>query len=379
VSRPPDSASPVASTIVLPQNHISTPEKTQHLSSNGVSLPPSNGQPPPATNGVSSNSSEYPLHSLSRGESTIPFQLSSSAPDTPIVGGVTNETSKIGAGPSSLPSTPSTQPAELPGQATRKSSTFRRIPPRSSRPTPTSSPLRPFESHSRTTSTSSTSWLSEPPRTHVPAEARTRITSLSSVASEVSGKKPLPPIFLETPISPPRVSPTSSQQHLLLSGEILSPPHRSSSLAPKTPTKVLSPPSITPTSSTSTTSPESLTTRSATNHRSSAPYRPGFQPRGVYQPRTEEFINFRNSARDVGRIERTKLERRLEKLIDLHFSPDVKKAAQPPVNRRASSFFDFDLSDLKTIDPSELWKGMLQSQTFQVGTKSDIRGTVGLV
>jgi rabenosyn-5 len=86
-------------------------------------------------------------------------------------------------------------------------------------------------------------------------------------------------------------------------------------------------------------------------------------------------MSVRNAARDVGRIERTKLERRLEKLIDLHFSPNAGKTSQPPVNRRASSFFDFDMSELKNVDPSGLWKGMLQSQ---VSSKSDIRGMVGL-
>jgi rabenosyn-5 len=81
--------------------------------------------------------------------------------------------------------------------------------------------------------------------------------------------------------------------------------------------------------------------------------------------------------RDVGRIERTKLERRLEKLIDLHFPVNSEKAAQPPpANRRASSFFDFNISDLKNVDAGGLWKGMLQSPALQGGAKSDIRGTV---
>src|SRR6202021_1104070 len=111
------------------------------------------------------------------------------------------------------------------------------------------------------------------------------------------------------------------------------------------------------------------------SHRPPAPYRPGFQPKGVYRPLTDDFMSVRNAARDVGRIERTKLERRLEKLIDLHFSPNAGKTSQPPVNRRASSFFDFDMSELKNVDPSGLWKGMLQSQ---VSSKSDIRGMVGL-
>lgn len=88
----------------------------------------------------------------------------------------------------------------------------------------------------------------------------------------------------------------------------------------------------------------------------------------------------------MGRIERTKLERRLEKLIQLHFPPPsdgggtgVGKrpgatAAAAGHNRRASSFFDLDFSDLRHIDPGELWRGVLQSQAGQ-GGKADIRGT----
>ena len=112
--------------------------------------------------------------------------------------------------------------------------------------------------------------------------------------------------------------------------------------------------------------------------RSPAPYRPGFQPRGVYRPRTDEFVAARMSSRDAGRVERTRLERRLEKLIALHFPPpgeqrraEPRSAPQP--NRRASSLWDLDLSDLRGKSAGELWREVVQSQAAQSG-KNDVRG-----
>lgn len=93
----------------------------------------------------------------------------------------------------------------------------------------------------------------------------------------------------------------------------------------------------------------------------SAPYRPGFQPKGVYRPRTDEFIAHRKAhaiSAGYATAERTKLERRLEKLVALHF-PEEGKATTgvgvgrrpgiaPTMNtsRRASSFFDLDLKSI---------------------------------
>ncbi len=116
--------------------------------------------------------------------------------------------------------------------------------------------------------------------------------------------------------------------------------------------------------------------------RSPAPYRPGFQPKGVYRPRTDEFVEARSLSRDVGRIERTRLERRLEKLINLHFPPPGQRKAEAPEprpakleNRRASSFWDLDLSDLKNKSAGDLWREVVQSQASQSG-KNDVRGTL---
>ena len=92
-------------------------------------------------------------------------------------------------------------------------------------------------------------------------------------------------------------------------------------------------------------------------------------------------VEARNGSRDVGRIERTRLERRLEKLIALHFSPPgsqpKREAAADPrpaqQSRRASSIWDLDLSDLKNKSAGDLWREVVQSQASQSG-KNDIRG-----
>ncbi|QRW27470.1 Zinc finger, FYVE-type protein [Rhizoctonia solani] len=95
-----------------------------------------------------------------------------------------------------------------------------------------------------------------------------------------------------------------------------------------------------------------------------APYRAGFQPKGVYRHRTEEFEAARAKKVDGKRTEEKRLTRRLEKLIDLHFSPKEKDDAPPPPNRRSSSFFD-DLAELKNKSPNELWRGVVESKAAQ--------------
>ncbi len=111
-------------------------------------------------------------------------------------------------------------------------------------------------------------------------------------------------------------------------------------------------------------------------------YRPGFQPKGVYRPLTDDFLAVRKEKREVGRVERTRLERRLEKLVDLHFSREdekigkgKEKSAPPVVARRASSFFDIDFNDLRSKSASDIWRGVLESRTAAAnGGKGDTRG-----
>ncbi|KAG1868796.1 FYVE zinc finger-domain-containing protein [Suillus tomentosus] len=162
------------------------------------------------------------------------------------------------------------------------------------------------------------------------------------------------------------------------------PPPSSSAPVSATTSTSGSPAASTPSLPSTSSAPASSSAqiRTSTPTRSAAPYRPGFQPKGVYRPRTDEFSEYRTKRVDEGRIEQTKLERRLEKLIALHFPVEnsLEKgvgARKDEVNvngrgmekRRASSFFNLDL---KNMDASELWKGVLQSQMIQ-GSNGDTR------
>ncbi|TFK76568.1 hypothetical protein BDN72DRAFT_756093 [Pluteus cervinus] len=116
--------------------------------------------------------------------------------------------------------------------------------------------------------------------------------------------------------------------------------------------------------------------------RASAPYRPGFQPKGVYRPLTDDFLALRRQKQDgdgMKRVERTKLERRLEKLIALHFPmpptvhEKVSKSHRPTGGheRRASSFFEFDLKNIHIVDAGNLWKNVVHA--VEGNGKVDIR------
>jgi hypothetical protein len=132
-------------------------------------------------------------------------------------------------------------------------------------------------------------------------------------------------------------------------------------------------PSQTPAVSASpVTSPSPSSTRTGTPVRPSAPYRPGFQPKGVYRPLTDEFIELRRSRRDIGRVEETRLELRLEKLINLHFGEDTDKrpTARPKQAKRMSSIWELDI---RSMGPGDLWRGVIQNQVA-AGGKGDIRG-----
>lgn len=238
-----------------------------------------------------------------------------------------------------LPSTASSAAAveiEKP-PPTRKTSTFRRVPLRDPRPSLPASPLR--SSHL------------QPPTPSNPPPSSLRTVESGSPAPSLATRTNSQPLTPE-PRSPAESAPT------LLPPK---PPPKPSSSTPPTP-RTPSQQSPPPTPAVSTPRP---TTRF---------YRPGFQPKGVYRPRTEQFAEARKSKRDNGRIETTRLERRLEKLINLHF-PDVpEKPTKPPPmrERRASSFFEIDFSDLKNKSAGDLWKGVLQSQA--PGGKGDVRG-----
>ncbi|KAI0818537.1 FYVE zinc finger-domain-containing protein [Irpex lacteus] len=112
----------------------------------------------------------------------------------------------------------------------------------------------------------------------------------------------------------------------------------------------------------------------------------------------------RRTRSDVGRVERTRLERRLEKLVNLHFPHPSLDAAEPgrkekgkesqnattrrqgsasstaisapSISRRASSFFEIDVASLRGKTAGDLWRGVVTSTQASAGGgggKTDIR------
>ncbi|PWN48491.1 FYVE-domain-containing protein [Violaceomyces palustris] len=90
-------------------------------------------------------------------------------------------------------------------------------------------------------------------------------------------------------------------------------------------------------------------------------YRPGFQPKGVYRVRSHEFNEMRRKRRAEGEMEGQRMERRLEKLIAIHFAPTSGAAAQIlQANGRSSatsSVLDLDLDELRRDPKSVLKRG----------------------
>jgi hypothetical protein len=66
------------------------------------------------------------------------------------------------------------------------------------------------------------------------------------------------------------------------------------------------------------------------------------------------------------------LERRLEKLINLHFGedPDKKPTSRPKQAKKKPSIWELDI---RSMGPSDLWRGVIQNQVA-AGVKADIRG-----
>ncbi|KAL0580427.1 carboxypeptidase Y-deficient [Marasmius crinis-equi] len=254
-------------------------------------------------------------------------------------------------------STPPSPSAEL-RPSPRKSSTFRRVVPR------------------KTQSQSSVKGSPLAVRQNAPVSP----SPLSQTTSPVIvDERPLPPVATSESQAPPELAMPQPIQPV-------PPPPRTSSLAAFTTTNAAvvttpSPPIVIPTptlasqpSSPTRASPGPLTPAKQKSAPKRAPYRPGFQPIGSKRPRTDEFLAARRVARDgaesgVGRkrMERTKLERRLEKLIALHF-PDGKEARPPVPERRSSSLFDVSLSDLRSASGTNLWKNVVGGNA-----KNDIR------
>ncbi|KAH9821322.1 FYVE zinc finger-domain-containing protein [Melampsora americana] len=106
-----------------------------------------------------------------------------------------------------------------------------------------------------------------------------------------------------------------------------------------------------PNSSSSTSSKFSITPNSQ------VPFRSGFQPKGVYRNLTDLFISFRKGKEEIKRLEESRLQKRLERLIDLHFpnpfhsnSTSDSNSNSTPLLNSFSSLTNHYLSNL--IEPN---------------------------
>lgn len=319
------------------------------------------------------------------GPSTSELRSSQSSPQSSI------QSFDLASSKNHIPSTP--QPSEaqsssIPAQssartAAKKSSTFRRLQPKSHN--------QPRQSigHSRP---ESQSFLGPTVPDKGANDTDSDLASSSSTPHDLS----VPPAQRqpETPLhSPAIIEPVANRS-------ISHQSHQSTSSITHTPFKNDSPiiPSRTTSSSTTHENDPPVSdksTRSSPLPRKPAPYRPGFQPKGIYRPLTDEFIALRRTFREgegeggMKRVERTKLERRLEKLIALHFpyhtSSDGSKEGldsdiRPNIvpngreKRRSSAFFDFQtLRNLNINDPGGLWRGVVAGSLGD-STRNDIRG-----
>ncbi|KAJ1309789.1 hypothetical protein OPQ81_006554 [Rhizoctonia solani] len=280
------------------------------------------------------------------------------------------------AGPSSPgPSSPtsSTAASPRPAIAQRPGSRFRVVStrgPNASTQPARPSPLRPAShlspgssatattpAHIRTLSNASIP-ASPSPAARNPTSASAPV-ALNERLSPANRSKPLPAVG--SVVSPPSLTPPRSNTPTAAPPRTTTPVSAPTPPRPTTPVVAPTPTSNTPVpyavlSRPSSASPSPTNTPGGSASRP-APYRAGFQPKGVYRHRTEEFEAARAKKIDGKRTEEKRLSRRLEKLIDLHFSPR-EKDAPPPINRRASSFFD-DLADFKNKSANELWRGVV--------------------
>lgn len=246
---------------------------------------------------------------------------------------------------------PSAGSSSTPTSTPKKVSTFRRLPAKNTR-------LSPAVSHGRNVSTTSL----PPPSSEAPTDTTLR-------------ERQLP--LTDTPPSPA----FTDRAEMVPSPSIQQSASHSSTTSTASAAVTLS-----------TLPPSRLNSPVSTPSPKPAPYRPGFQPKGVYRPLTDEFVERRRIIRDgedqggITRVERTKLERRLEKLVALHFSrPEERKQgfdettshrphALTRENRRASSFFDFQaIRGINIQDAGDLWRGVVKGGLGDT-IKMDIRG-----
>lgn len=321
-------------TTPAPQLQQHVPENTQNNVSDGPYTPSASA--PPA------------LVSAPQEGVRFPSSQPHSVPVSPIVPPV----------PPAAESMASTSTSSTPTSTrTRRTSTFRHVPSRATIPP---SPL----------STGTYTHAVSLPTRHLDPNKASRPQSRLSTATLLGNSSPAE-ASQDAPVSKAVVSKPpqgDTEQHTLTKT-----PNGTSTVGP--PVSVQRTPSQTPphtsTAPSPATSPSPTSVRPSTLTRSPAPYRPGFQPKGVYRPLTDEFLEVRRSHRDSGRVEQTRLERRLEKLINLHFGEgtDKRAPARPKQAKRMSSIWELDI---RNMGPGDLWRGVIQSQVAP-GSKADLR------
>jgi rabenosyn-5 len=313
------------------QQHV--PENTQTIVSDGP--PTSSASAPPA------------LISAPQEGVRFPSSQPHSVPASPIVP----------PAPPVAQSTASTSTSSTPTSTrTRRTSTFRHVPSRATiPPSPLSAGTHPHA-------------VSLPTRHLDPNKASRPQSRLSTVT--LLGNSSPAEASQDVPVSKAVVSKPQqgdTDQHTLTKAPnttTVGPPVSVQRAPSQTPPHTSAAPSP-------ATSPSPSSVRPNTLVRTPAPYRPGFQPKGVYRPLTDEFLEVRRSHRDSGRVEQTRLERRLEKLINLHFGEgtDKRAPARPKQAKRMSSIWELDI---RNMGPGDLWRGVIQSQVTP-GSKGDLR------
>ncbi|CAE6365090.1 unnamed protein product [Rhizoctonia solani] len=367
---PSSSASPTTPEATLapaPLQSAYKPELVESKAPDRQALPTPSPTPEQATSSESSSQPSSPLTQLPALPASRPAS-ETAGPSSP--------------GPSSP--TSSTAQSPRPGIVQRPGSRFRVVStrgPNASTQPARPSPLRPTSHFSPGTSTSTTpvhvrtlSNVSTPafpsPIAKIPTSASVPV-ALNERLSPANRNKPLPAVgsVVSAPsLTPPRSNtPTTAPPRSTT--PVLAPTPAPAPARPITPVAAPVPTSNTPVpyavlSRPSSASPSPANTPGGNTSSRPAPYRAGFQPKGVYRHRTEEFEAIRAKKIEGKRTEEKRLTRRLEKLIDLHFSPKEKDAPPPP-NRRASSFFDLDLTELKSKSANELWRGVVESKVAQ--------------
>ncbi|KAF6765087.1 hypothetical protein DFP72DRAFT_870078 [Ephemerocybe angulata] len=329
-----------------PSQHCPTPDTAKSLPIEPIDIK-GQGDPRPRTAGVV----EFPVNTSSPSPS-------SSMPPSP--------SSSSQAQPS-----PSSQLSPLP----RKVSTFRRLTPRPSAP---SSPLA-GQQHQRLQS----------PTSHSRSVSAASLPAPATKSSEPRDWKALPSTGSQAfdrsrTASNPNIPATTT---VLVVKDLPATPGATLSQLQDFRPSVSQAPTLSKSISHSSSTSNGNGTASLIESRSqtaspfhkfkSAPYPQGFQPKGASRHLTDEFLSLRRRKRDgegdagrMKRIEKTKLERRFEKLVNLHFptpgsaeEKEQKLRQKAPdhrsMNRRASSFFDFDSIRSKKLDAGDLWRGVV--------------------